>query len=344
MPSNNRIVLAAAGSKKTGSIVEDVVGVSSSNVLVTTYTNENTAQLKQRIANALGGVMPVNIYVSSWFRFLLADCVKPYQNAIVDTNEIRSVNFHSDRPRYVGVADGKRYFIDSNKDIYRDATSDFVVRVNANTDGAVIRRLEMAFDYIFVDEVQDLVGYDLELLKLLLKSDIRITLVGDTRQYTYRTNNSRKNNKYQGFGMHDWCNEMKESGLVEIEERTHSYRCNQAICDFADSLYPDLPNTTSLNTEVTGHDGIHEISDDEVHSYVERYKPIILRWDKRRDTLGYEAINFGASKGSTYDRVLIFPTSNMKKFLRTRNPEDAGDLSKFYVAVTRAKYSVAFVV
>jgi DNA helicase-2/ATP-dependent DNA helicase PcrA len=56
-------------------------------------------------------------------------------------------------------------------------------------------------------------------------------------------------------------------------------------------------------------------------------------------------INFGAAKGMTFDRVLIFPHGPLKKFLSTG---DIGDvqksIAKTYVAVTRARKSVAFVV
>jgi hypothetical protein len=69
-----------------------------------------------------------------------------------------------------------------------------------------------------------------------------------------------------------------------------------------------------------------------------------MRYRIDTNTLGYPAINFGIAKGRTYDRVLIFPTANMKKYLKTKDVGDAGDIAKFYVAVTRAKYSVAFVV
>jgi hypothetical protein len=34
----------------------------------------------------------------------------------------------------------------------------------------------------------------------------------------------------------------------------------------------------------------------------------------------------------------------MKEYLKSKDISKAGDLAKFYVAVTRAKYSVAFVV
>lgn len=48
---------------------------------------------------------------------------------------------------------------------------------------------------------------------------------------------------------------------------------------------------------------------------------------------------FGLSKGKTYDRVLIIPTEPMIKFL-TQGITDKN--YKFYIAVTRARYSVAF--
>jgi ATP-dependent exoDNAse (exonuclease V) alpha subunit len=70
----------------------------------------------------------------------------------------------------------------------------------------------------------------------------------------------------------------------------------------------------------------------------------VLRYDKRADTLGLATMNIGLSKGSTVERVLIFPTKPMIKYLRTRNPADAGSREKLYVAVTRARHSVAFVV
>jgi hypothetical protein len=129
-----------------------------------------------------------------------------------------------------------------------------------------------------------------------------------------------------------------------IETRQENYRCNQAICDFADALFPDLEPSVSCNTEVTGYDGIHEVTRSRVLEFVEQYNPVVLRDRRTVDTLGLPAINFGVSKGSTYDHVLIFPTGPMLKYLSTRRQADAGSLERFYVAVTRARYSVTFVV
>lgn len=116
------------------------------------------------------------------------------------------------------------------------------------------------------------------------------------------------------------------------------------ICDFADALYPHLPGAQSKNEEQTGHDGVFQVPWAEAKEYYARYRPTVLRWNRVANTMGLPAMNIGVAKGRTFDRVLIFPTNPMKEYLKTRDVAVAGDLSKFYVAVTRARFSVTFVV
>ena len=55
-------------------------------------------------------------------------------------------------------------------------------------------------------------------------------------------------------------------------------------------------------------------------------------------------MTFGSSKGLTFDRVLIYPTKDMEQWFFNHNKELKNQMrSKFYVAVTRAKFSVAIV-
>ena len=132
--------------------------------------------------------------------------------------------------------------------------------------------------------------------------------------------------------------------MCAIEQRTESWRCNQEICDWADALYPDLPPTQSRNRKRTGHDGVIFLLPYEVAAYVETYQPTVLRWDKIVNTNGLPARNMRGAKGCTFDRVLIFPTRTIREYLRHRDPTDLKSLAALYVAVTRARYSVAFVV
>jgi len=139
-------------------------------------------------------------------------------------------------------------------------------------------------------------------------------MVGDPRQSTYTTNTSQKNKAQKGKKITNWVQDLAKKNLCEIEEKTECYRSNQEICDFADALFPNLPNTVSKNETTTGHDGIFQIKAEDVREYVDTYNPQILRWNKRTNTLGYPAINIGVAKGRTYDRVLVFPTNLMKKY------------------------------
>ena len=73
------------------------------------------------------------------------------------------------------------------------------------------------------------------------------------------------------------------------------------------------------------------------------YRPAVLRYDRNANTYGYPAQNFGNAKGLEFDRVLVIPHGPIKKYLEKGDVEDVKkSLEKFYVAVTRAKHSVAF--
>lgn len=107
---------------------------------------------------------------------------------------------------------------------------------------------------------------------------------------------------------------------------------------------PDLPKTISKNIQITSHDGIFHILENDVPNYIEEYNPKILRFSKAINTMNLPALNIGLSKGRTYERVLIFPTKPMIKYLKSLDISEAGDKEKLYIAITRAKYSAAFVV
>ena len=55
-------------------------------------------------------------------------------------------------------------------------------------------------------------------------------------------------------------------------------------------------------------------------------------------------MNFGDSKGMTFERVLIFPHKKGQHWLRTGDLSHIeGSASKLYVGITRARHSVTFV-
>ncbi len=363
---SNKIIVASAGSRKTTYIVNEALSNKDDNILILTYTINNINQIRSYIICQVGFI-PSNITIQSWFSFLLKECVRPYQNFVYPDKRIETVFFPEDvhtfktHRRFIKKENIKSYYLVNGNYIISEHISEFACICNEKTNGKVFSRLEEIYSKVFIDEVQDISGYDFDLIELLLKSKISCNFVGDCRQATYFTTCSPKYKKYKGKNIIHLFKDWENKGLCSIAEKNDCYRSNQLICDFADKLYPNLIKTNSFNTEQTGHDGIFLVKTTQVLSYIENYRPTILRWDRDSKTLGLEAKNFGTTKGQTFERVLIFPTEGFKKYLSDGNLtkvikeknktsgkvkeeiKDAFHLAKIYVAITRARSSVAFV-
>ncbi len=342
--SDNRIILASAGSRKTTYLVDEAFALSAKRILITTFTNQNADQLRKYFYQKYGCIPPT-VTILPWFTFLLSHCVRPYQHFKYDKHRIdKLILSEGISARYKAESDDKHYLLDK-RTIYSDKLSKFSIKCNELSSGLVIDRLESLFDLLFVDEVQDFSGEDLDLLQVFLASKIRLTCVGDPRQSTFSTNNSRKNSRFKGFEIEKKFRGWERKGLCTISSRTDCYRSVQSICDFGDRLYPSMANTVSKNMETVDHLGIFCISKKEAIAYHQTFSPQSLCWNILSNTLGLDAINFGLSKGSTFDRVLIFPTKEIENYLQTGNPENLkdGTKAKLYVAITRAKFSVTFV-
>jgi DNA helicase-2/ATP-dependent DNA helicase PcrA len=324
-------------------LVEEALSSPDCRIAVVTYTNNNRRVIERTFCEK-HGVTPTRIDVRTWFEFLLHECVRPYQRAVYPESRIRTVCFPDGRSApYAPYEDTKRYYIRGGDEVYHDKISRFVLDCEEKSGGRVTHRLRRAYDAIFVDELQDLAGYDLDVLHLFLRVGIAMELVGDPRQNTYSTNPSAKNKAYRGVGLLKKVDEWKTAGLCDVEELARSHRCNQKICDFADDLFPEFPRTESQNQTVTGHDGVFRVPRALLDPYIRRYGPALLRYNRTAETYGHSALNFGEAKGLTFERVLILPHGPIGKYLCTGElSKVTGSLSKFYVAVTRARYSVAF--
>lgn len=103
--------------------------------------------------------------------------------------------------------------------------------------------------------------------------------------------------------------------------------------------------TGSKQFEVTGHDGVFLVRREDVEEYLAIYNPLQLRDNRLVKTDDrYSVMNMGESKGLTFDRVLIYPTKPMKDWMQNNSKElKSKSKSQFYVALTRARYSVGIV-
>jgi DNA helicase-2/ATP-dependent DNA helicase PcrA len=345
MPSSeNRVVIACAGSGKTTRLVNEALANRNRRIAIVSYTNNNTKEIGKRFGELNSGI-PEHVDVMTWFGFLLRECARPYQRSKYTEKRIESIKFvNQQSARGIAEIDTRRHYFANGELIYSDKIAKFVVECEEKSHQSVTSRLRQIYTDIFVDEFQDLAGWDLELIKLLLQSGIGITLVGDPRQHIYSTNPSVKNKQFLGVNVIDLVKRWNKAGLCRIDPpMSGTYRCNQAICDFANRLWPGMDTMTSLLSVAVDHSGVFLVAEDAVDEYVQRLKPQVLRYSKSAMSYGCEALNFGIAKGLEFEHVLIVPTGPIKKYLETgdlRHLKTSKD--KLHVAVTRAQQSVAF--
>ncbi|GBD62427.1 UvrD-helicase domain-containing protein [Tetragenococcus halophilus] len=244
--------------------------------------------------------------------------------------------------------DVNKYFFNNDYQIYSDKLSSFVVKCDDINSGSVVARISSLFSNIFIDEVQDLAGYDLEIIKRLLGSDSVVKMTGDPRQVTYHTHFSPKIKKYNEGKIQDFITTECEKSkcLINNDTLKDSWRNNERICNFASKLFPEQPQCQSLQMKKTAHDGVFLVKEKDVDKYLAEYSPLQLRYNRRTKKINtnYAVKNFGESKGTTHDRVLIYPTKKMLNWILKGVEIDSFEVKcKFYVAITRAKFSVGIV-
>lgn len=365
----NKLLIAAAGAGKTTFLVEEAFR-RSGNVLITTFTQENEQEIRNKFVSKYGYV-PSNVTIQTWFSFLLQHGVKPYQGAcqcdlfekhikgILLVNKQSGVKYRLKDVRKTPVpynedTEFEKCYFNNDMRLFTDKLARFVVRADKNSHGKVIDRISRIYPTIFIDEVQDLAGYDLELLKMLYHSNSTVVCVGDPRQVTYYTHWERMNKPYRNGMIKKYVEEKcNKRDKIVVDETTlaKSHRNNQMICDFSSTIYPSLPKgdpCICADCHPTGveHQGVFVVKSSDVDTYLEKYSPVQLRHNVRTSTnLNHPRQNFGQSKGRTYDRVIIYPTEDMRNWLKNRNTKLADETrAKLYVAVTRARYSAAFIV
>ena len=343
MSSTNLIKIHAAGAGKTYGICnEAIANCKNKRTLIVTYTNKGITSINGELKKANEGVLPINVDVMTWYTFLLREMIKPFQTEMYEINSLKSVDFSQQYGR-INYKKGSGRYVNSNSDVLSNEVSKLATELNKKSKDCVIKRLEKIYSHIFFDEIQDMVGYDLDIIGLLIeKTGINITVVGDEKQSTFKTHNTSKNKNNQGTNIWKFFEKYEEQDLVKYEHNLKSRRFNAEICNFANCVYPNGNNITTIMDETTEHDGVYFIKNEDVEAYCRHFQPTVLKYDANTDTQGMVTLNFGECKGMTFDRVLIFPNGPLKDFLNKGKTLSAPE--KYYVAVTRPRYSLAIAV
>lgn len=357
----NTVYLAAAGSGKTTLLVNKACKVPSVEyVLMLTYTDSNEQEIKNKFYIENNGVIPKNVFIMSWFSFLLQHLIKPYQNYVTDDGfEIKGLVFpnsdaivknNQQKYRRIRKTNWRQYYFTKNQRILSEKISELAFECNDKSNGLPIERLTNIFENIYIDEVQDMAGYDLELIRLFFLSKSNVVLAGDPRQTIYLTNHNAKNSQYREGRILDYlkdCKQLKDKYSIDTNTLNRSWRCCEEICNYASMISSDFPNMNSNANYQKGNYGVFLVRNDDVLSFYEQNKNVMqLRWSKtnKKVVSNKECKNFGDSKGQTFDSVLIYPTKDMVEWIENHKIQLKSETkNKFYVAVTRARYLVGIV-
>jgi DNA helicase-2/ATP-dependent DNA helicase PcrA len=364
----NIFVFAGAGTGKTERIVDEAIRLvdESKRVLVLTYTRNNQKEVSDRFLAKYRGAHHAFI-VKGLLTFYLEEIIRPYQRALFSKRIDGFLLNESDPHKRNGYTiPGRKEVLDNGAynplyyltPCHTQAHSALLAKlaytVIKQTNGAPIRRLEAIYDRLYFDECQDMVGWDFEVLSLLAKSkELSITCVGDFRQTIYET---AVTSKKPGTSAEKVAH-LRKLKFVQ-EEMNESRRSIMEICNYAGKLhaaegYPALVSNVVAPEEYRDHQGVFVVRESDARSYLALYQPVILRHSvtagAKYDGLTLRRLTFGKSKGLGFPRTAIIPTKGHLQFLQG----DVGALgkgktdeprNKFYVALTRAKYSVALIV
>jgi DNA helicase-2/ATP-dependent DNA helicase PcrA len=328
------VILAVAGSGKTSRLVKSLD--EERRFLVVTYTDSNHDNLRTKIIQRFG-YFPANISLFTYFWFLHGFCYRPFLRSEKNTKGL-IFKLSPTFPRYA-LTDDRRYMT-STRRLYANRLAKLIEQ--SNLINAVVARMEKYFDVLFVDEVQDFAGHDLNFLLAISAAKMRVTFVGDFFQHTFDTSRDENVNANLHEDYAAYKDGFKKAKLyVDTDSLKKSRRCSKTVCDFI---------TEKIGISIDAHDdreSIVRFEDDPTAALAiyEDLRTVKLFYQEHHKYACYSE-NWGASKGIDryQDVCVVLNPGNVKAWQRGSfcdiNPQTR---NKLYVACSRARGNLVFV-
>lgn len=330
---DKRVILAVAGSGKSKTIIDKVH--EDSRILIFTYTELNTSQLKQRIIKKLGYI-PEGVRVYTYFSFLYSFCYRPLCGYELKT---KGIIFPKEPVSKYIKKNTRKHYIDNNNRIYAHRIAKLLIELKVMPE--VISRIERYFDLICIDEVQDFAANDFNFVCELSKAQLEIMLVGDFYQHTYDTSKDGNTRRNLHSSLENYRRSLIDAGyLIDESSLSRSHRCSPTVCRF-------VSNKLHINIEShrTDEVGIKFIDNEDEIQKVFLDASIVKLFYQSSNKYNGNTRNWGKVKGvDCYDDVCV--VLNEKTYKAYQKNElyklKPATLNKLYVACTRAKQNLYF--
>ncbi len=328
---DKRLILSVAGSGKTKYIIDYTD--ERRHFLILTYTTNNLANIKNRVA-AKYGCIPKNIEIFSYFSFLYSFCFKPF---LLNTVGAKGIDFK--RKAYIKAGGDARY-IDSYMRVYSYRLAKLLEVKGVMND--VKGRIEKYFDAVLIDEVQDFAGNDFTFIERIAACNVDLVLVGDYFQHTYDTSRDGRINENLHADLARYRARFEAAGvIVDRNTLSKSYRCSKSVCSFI-SERMDVAIGTHRDDETQ----IEYVDNDDGIRGLLGCGAIIKLFYENGKTYPLNSKNWGDSKGEDHHHnVCVVLNKNTDKLFRERRLAElpSRTKNKLYVAITRTRNNLYFV-
>lgn len=354
--ATSKIMLAAAGSGKTYYIANEL-DPNKKNLIIT-FTNQNVNNLREEIIKKYG-TLPRHTNVMTFSSFIYRWILKPVEPILKIGNKIgifttgveickepepQTIN-RKPNPKYFSK-DDLRHYLYFDK-YYVSRMSALFVSQPSSTKKIILDRLAKFCDNIYFDELQDFMDNDFKILQTIIHfKGIKALAVGDFYQHSVSKSSFNSSRPFKIKNSYITKEEYKRlfKKYVQIDETTliKSRRVPNTICKLLnekldiqiESIRPNKGHYELIET----NSKIIEILED---------KTIIKLFYKDSKNFSCKPnINWGYSKGSTYQKICIILTQKFEAFLEEHFSAQnltPTQINTLYVAITRATDDVYFI-
>lgn len=348
------IILAVAGAGKTYHICNHIDPSRKS--LILTYTNGNIKNIQKELIRTYGEI-PRLITVQTFDSFVYNKVIHPYEPLIFKNfPEIPSKTYgvtlqpppqpsllegvyRRINPFYFKKEHIWHYIEPNSRRYYLQNMSELVLYCKNELLKIVANGLNELFDHIWVDEFQDFTQYDFKFLINLAKKLNNVTFVGDYYQHSSYQGKQNGTPYHRKNGVEipidEFLKTIPKSFQLDRNTLSNSRRCSSEVC----RLIKAVTNIPIHSAELNEGKVIWIRDIKQLRKIIENDSIKKLVYNKA-NSYTFNAVNWGYSKGDTYDEscvILTRGTSQIESKVYLDKSGTGISRNLLYIALTRTK-------